>query len=102
MSSACSFGTTTIMPTPQLKTRSSSSSGSSAWLWIQAYTPGNFYRDIESQWDPAVANFVTGIGALIVATTSSQFGFATTFDPKIQKTDIHRVIIMGRREWGRH
>lgn len=69
---------------------------------LQAYSNGNFYRDIDFVWDPGVANFATGIGAVgIVCVLNTDPCFGTTFTPKVGKTDVHRFTYTVRVSWAR-
>lgn len=70
---------------------------------VQAYGSGNFYRDIEFKWEPAVANFATGIGSITSAPhASSNSNSISTFSPKIAKDNTKRVTLMSRYSWARH
>lgn len=70
-----------------------------------AYTPGNYYRDIDVIFEPAKANFPTGIGAVTVPYWGPFAGggvaMATTLDPKVQKDNTERYTHTFRVSWGR-
>lgn len=69
----------------------------------QSYTSGNYYRDIECQWDPDDGNFDTGIGSIIYAGSkgSGDYGWQMKLDPKIPKTDTERLILQFRHSVSR-
>lgn len=71
-----------------------------------AYTTGNFYRDVETIWDPGIANFATGVGA--VSTAGARFAtngwwqaWQTKFSPKIPKTNVKRLKLTFRHYFNR-
>lgn len=69
---------------------------------VQAYSNGNFYKDIDIVWEPAVANFATGIGAVAFGPCASfTRGLGTTFTPKVQKINTQRFTFRARIAWGR-
>lgn len=75
---------------------------------LQTYVSDSFQRDIEYRWDPAVANFDLGIGRILWCANEAggaahiqRVPWATVFDPRIQKDDTQRAIIMTRIEWAR-
>jgi hypothetical protein len=72
---------------------------------VQAYTNGNFYRDIEYKWEPAVANFTLGIGTIttgVIGSSSANLSFITTFNPRVAKDNTKRFTIINRYSWARH
>lgn len=69
----------------------------------QAYVAGNFYRDVDIIFEPGVANFATGIGALAFTpwgTFSRALG--VKFSPKIGKDSTYRFTFRARIAWARH
>lgn len=69
-----------------------------------AYTAGNFYRDVHLTWEPAVANFPTGIqGGFLKTSDGSGNGvyMGFVFTPKIPKVDTERFRLVLRFSWGR-
>ncbi len=71
-------------------------------MTYQAYVNGNFYRDVDIVYEPGVANFATGIGA-IAFTPWSTFSRAlgTTFSPKVAKNNTYRFTYRARVAWAR-
>jgi hypothetical protein len=69
---------------------------------VAAYTSGTFYRDLVSVWDPAIANFATGIGGVNWWNLSGNYLENTVFNPKVAKTNTKRFTFTGRISWNRH
>lgn len=69
-----------------------------------SYTNGTFLRDATIVWDPGIANFATGIGAILLSLSSNGraafwLGFTTT---KLPKDNTKRLTLNVRYTWGRH
>lgn len=71
-----------------------------------AYSSGTFQRDMDIVFEPGVANFVTGIGAINLPYVGSFLGgtqgLGTTFDPKVDKDNTERFTFRARIAFGRH
>lgn len=72
----------------------------------QAYTSGNFYRDVDFVLTATESNYVTGIGAIGFnpggsTAASATPAFISTWDPKIDKTDTDELSITFRLSWSR-
>jgi hypothetical protein len=69
------------------------------------YSIGNYYRDIDVFWSPAVGNFTNGIGLITLSwfppfvTTTEQF--AMQIEPVIQKGNLQRLQMRFRLSWDR-
>jgi hypothetical protein len=62
----------------------------------QAYTNGNFYRDVIHTWDPPTANFTTapaGVGYCRHGVDSTAYQFQNNFTPKIPKDNTKRLTL---------
>lgn len=69
---------------------------------VQSYTPGTWYREREARWEPAVANFATGIGLFVSEMSGgSSPVFASKVTPKIMKQNTQRLIVMERWTYAR-
>lgn len=79
---------------------SSPNAGSSSSAFA-AYTNGNFYRDETIKFEPAVANFTTGIGLLKLYAYNGGSLYQASFATKIPKTNVKRTTIVIRRSWAR-
>lgn len=66
----------------------------------EAYVNGNFYRNHVLTCQLNDSNFATGIGAVIVSNTFSDF--QTSFTPKIPKDATKILTLQVRSTWGRH
>lgn len=77
----------------------------SSSISMVAYGSGTFYRDMDIVFEPGVANFTTGIGAVALpyvgTFVSGKHGLATTFDPKVGKDNTERFTFRARVAWGR-
>ncbi|MCK5652588.1 MAG: hypothetical protein KAJ42_14465 [Gemmatimonadetes bacterium] len=77
----------------------------SSSISIVAYSNGNFYRDIDIVFEPGVANFGTGIGALELPYEGpfidGEIGLATTFTPRVDKDDTERFTFRARLSFAR-
>lgn len=73
--------------------------GASSDSWA-AYTPGTFYRDLTSKWEPAVANFAGGIGSTVIGIGSFTVGsvphFQTSWSPAFTKDNTKRLTLVTR------
>jgi hypothetical protein len=72
---------------------------------VAAYVGGTFQRDQTHIWEPATANFATGIGSIVhgmVGTYGSFYPFQCNFTPKIPKTAVKRLTLITRISWGRY
>ena len=102
-----SVGTSTLraFETDTLPGRSGYPSGSWASAsshTVQSYTPGTWYRERESRWEPSVANFATGVGLFLsYASGTSSISFASKVTPKIMKQNTQRLIVMERWTYAR-
>lgn len=69
-----------------------------------AYSNGNYYKEYQSIFDPAVGNFATGIGMFVHHMVTYTVGglFQSQFVPKIAKTNVKRLTLFVRRVWGRY
>jgi hypothetical protein len=69
------------------------------------YSIGDYYRDIDVFWSPAVGNFPNGIGLITLSwfppfvTTTEQF--AIQIQPAIQKGNLQRLQMRFRLSWDR-
>lgn len=87
-------------------TASPPSSGAvSATVNTAVYTPGNYYVDFVGYWQPSVANFGSGIGAI---TYCCQYNgdavyalWQIGFSPKIPKTNTKKLGMTIRLSWDR-
>lgn len=70
-----------------------------------AYTAGTFYRDYRLEWGAGVANgFATGVGSVVFGYRGNVYfesNYMTTFDPKLNKTDLKKLIYTGRVHFNR-
>lgn len=100
-------GTTAVevLETDTLPGRSGSPSGTAVAASsraVQSYTPGTWYREREARWEPAVANFATGIGVFRSYTNGGNSpSFASKVTPKIMKQNTQRLIVMERWTYAR-
>lgn len=71
-----------------------------------AYGSGDFYRDQDLVWDPGVANWGGGIGALTVPFngfyTYGKHALGVKFDPHVAKINTQRFTFRCRTAFGRH
>jgi hypothetical protein len=69
----------------------------------QSYVSGSFKREYQPAWGPGEANFTGGIGGVIsrVNGTNSVRQMMMTFDPKIPKTDVERLVLELEYPFGR-
>lgn len=91
---------TDVLPTRDASSPSGTSAGMSSGT-VQTHTPGTHYRERECVWNPAAANFATGIGIFAGGAVGGPCPFATSFNPKIQKTNTQRLIILERMNYAR-
>lgn len=66
----------------------------------EAYVNGNYYRNHVLTAKLNASNFATGIGAVIVSNTFSDF--QTSFTPKIPKDSTKVLTLQARSIWARH
>jgi hypothetical protein len=76
----------------------SSSQHSNTTSASDAYVNGTFYRDHTIEWGSAVAN-VAGINAVRIGSVHS---YVHLFDTSFDKTNVQKVVLRARRQWGRH
>jgi hypothetical protein len=93
--------TTWASETATLIGRSGGTQGTSAGSNVyQAYTPGTFYREVQTTLGPSQANFATGLQYLAISVFGSCY-YQMVFNPKIPKTDTQRLEIMHRITFNR-
>jgi hypothetical protein len=73
---------------------------------LVSYGAGNFYRDMDIVFEPGDANFTTGIGAIALPhpylISQGDHALGTTFDPKVDKSNLERFTFRARVSWGKH
>lgn len=72
---------------------------------IVAYGSGDFYRDMDIVWEPGIANFATGIGAVdlpkVGPFSGGDVSLGTTFTPKVDKDNTERFTFRARVSFAR-
>lgn len=101
---AMAWETNTLGATSSVPTGTAIGSDSTT---VGAYTNGTFFRDLTHKWEPATANFGTGIGATGFALGSSgqaasNANFQTSWSPKFTKDNTKRLTLVTRISWGNH
>lgn len=71
------------------------------------YVNGDFFRDMTHKWEPASANYATGIGATGIAigangANGANANFQTSWSPKFNKDNTKRLTLITRISWGNH
>lgn len=70
---------------------------------VQAYVPDSLYREIEWLFTASQGNLTGGIGAVVLRGPlwSGFDSFITTFDPKVDKTNVDRFVFRARFQLAR-
>ena len=68
---------------------------------FSAYVNGNFWIDETNKYEPAVANFASGIGLLKLYGYNGGCLYQASLATKIPKTSVKRTTIVLRRSWAR-